>query len=81
VTRIKRIGYIFNKFESLTKHKLSSRKSEMASKDNPADDKPRDLLTRLLEANREEGNLSLDDQELVGNCFIFLFAGHGKNLL
>jgi hypothetical protein len=44
------------------KRKLLLRKSEMARKDYPADDKPRDLLTRLLEANREEVGFSLDDQ-------------------
>jgi hypothetical protein len=77
--RVKRIGFIFNKFESLMKNKIASRRSDVVAKSfHTEGDKPRDLFTRLLEANVGDGSLSLNDQELLGNSFGFLFAGHGK---
>jgi cytochrome P450 len=35
-----------------------------------------DLMTALIEARDEDGS-SLDDEELVGSCYILLQAGHG----
>ncbi|KAK0463297.1 cytochrome P450 [Armillaria novae-zelandiae] len=35
-----------------------------------------DLFSSLLDANDDEGEIKLTDQELLGNVFIFLVAGH-----
>lgn len=41
----------------------------------------RDVFGRLVAAQIREGEkLSLNDQEIIGNAFILLFAGHGKLL-
>jgi cytochrome P450 len=64
------------------KRKISSQRTEFAIKSSYIDeDKPRNVFTRLLEANVGDGNLSLDDQELLGNSFGFLFAGHGMTVI
>ncbi len=37
-----------------------------------------DVFTRLVRANEdEESKYRLSDEELVGNVFVVLFAGHG----
>jgi cytochrome P450 len=82
--RIKRAGYVFGKFESMLKARVTSRKAEITNGDPSAMESrrtSRDLFTRLLQANNTEGNgdLSLDAQEVLGNCFAFLFAGHGQS--
>ncbi|GJJ06948.1 hypothetical protein Clacol_001144 [Clathrus columnatus] len=35
-----------------------------------------DLFTRLVEAYDGEGKLGLEEQEVIGNTFTFMFAGH-----
>ncbi|KAF9485606.1 cytochrome P450 [Pholiota conissans] len=41
-----------------------------------------DVFTLLVGANEEEdGKFKLDDEELIGNVFIMLFAGHGRHLM
>jgi len=35
-----------------------------------------DLFTSLVRANEGEGKLGLSDQEMIGNLFSFMFAGH-----
>ncbi|PAV18979.1 cytochrome P450 [Pyrrhoderma noxium] len=36
----------------------------------------KDILGRLVNSRLAEGKLSLTDEEIMGNCFIFAFAGH-----
>jgi len=37
-----------------------------------------DVFTRLVQANEdEESKFRLSDEELIGNVFVILFAGHG----
>lgn len=43
------------------------------------EDKIQDVFGRLVLAQVQEGSkLSLNDQEIVGNSFIMMFAGHGE---
>jgi hypothetical protein len=68
-------------FERFMKEHIASRKSEakkMLALGDGADGD--NLFGRLVHANETEGRLTLDDQELLGNYFIFLFAGHGSSL-
>ncbi|KAJ6588862.1 cytochrome P450 [Mycena capillaripes] len=48
------------------------RKASVAAGDTRAD-----VFTTMVQANQNEsGKFQLDDQELIGNIFLFLFAGH-----
>lgn len=37
-----------------------------------------DLFSLILGANGAEGKSTLSDQEVVGNTFVMLLAGHGE---
>ncbi|KAL5524766.1 hypothetical protein ACEPAF_9912 [Sanghuangporus sanghuang] len=36
----------------------------------------KDVFGRLVNARLSDGKLSLSDKEIIGNCFVFTFAGH-----
>jgi len=36
----------------------------------------RDVFGRLVDARSTDGKLTLSDEEIIGNCFVFMFAGH-----
>ena len=76
-TRIKRVGLIYSRFKSMVKARIASRKLDLANAGEPFNT-PRDLFSRLVQANSEDGNLSLNDHEVLGNCFALLFTGHGN---
>ncbi|KAF8903942.1 cytochrome P450 [Gymnopilus junonius] len=57
------------------KTQVSERKAEIRSQAESVDNR-HDAFTMLVKANEEEGKFKLDDQELIGNVFIMLFAGH-----
>ncbi|KAG2154041.1 cytochrome P450 [Suillus clintonianus] len=40
------------------------------------DDTPKDILSLFVRASEEGGKLGLDNEELIGNIFALLFAGH-----
>ncbi|PPQ65337.1 hypothetical protein CVT26_000052 [Gymnopilus dilepis] len=54
---------------------VSERKAEIQSQSEAADNR-HDAFTMLVKANEEQGKFKLDDQELIGNVYIMLFAGH-----
>ncbi|KAF8882453.1 cytochrome P450 [Infundibulicybe gibba] len=55
---------------------VMERKEEIKSQSGP---ERTDAFTLLVKANESEsGKLRLDDQELIGNVFVMLFAGHGE---
>ncbi|KAF4618306.1 hypothetical protein D9613_011546 [Agrocybe pediades] len=52
---------------------VAERKAELSSGGVPGSD----AFTMLVKANEDEGSkYKLDDQELIGNVFVMLFAGH-----
>ncbi|KAJ7512690.1 cytochrome P450 [Mycena galericulata] len=52
---------------------VTERKAEVAA----AGDTRADAFTMLVKANQDEsGKYQLDDSELIGNIFLFMFAGH-----
>ncbi|KAF8135992.1 cytochrome P450 [Mycena galopus ATCC 62051] len=54
------------------KEQVAERKASVA-----AGDKRADAFTLMVKANQDESSkYQLDDQELIGNIFLFLFAGH-----
>ncbi|KLO18993.1 cytochrome P450 [Schizopora paradoxa] len=52
------------------------RRAEIAEKSVGVGSVENDLFTRLVVANEKEGKNGLTDDELIGNTFAFLFAGH-----
>jgi len=51
---------------------VTERKAEVSAGNTRAD-----AFTMLVKANQDEaGKYQLDDQELIGNVFLFMFAGH-----
>jgi len=57
---------------------VAERKTEIASGTSSITEKRGDVFTLLVRANEEEGTkFQLDDQELIGNVFVMLIAGHG----
>ncbi|KAF9467919.1 cytochrome P450 [Collybia nuda] len=63
-----------DQLRSFMQIQVAERKSEIRGQDTT--DK-RDAFTMLIQANEyESGKLQLDDQELIGNVFVMLFAGH-----
>ena len=60
---------------------IAERKAEIASGSSGITECRNDAFTMLIKANEGEGGkFQLDDQELVGNVYIMLFAGHGAFL-
>ncbi|KAG6865641.1 hypothetical protein C0991_000811 [Blastosporella zonata] len=65
-----------NAFTGFMAREVAARKEEVRSESEDAEERS-DTFTMLVRANeRETGKWRLDDQELVGNVFIMLFAGH-----
>ncbi|KAJ7269924.1 cytochrome P450 [Mycena rebaudengoi] len=55
------------------RQQVAERKARVAA----GGDLSADLFTMLVKANQDESNkYQLDDQELIGNVFVFMFAGH-----
>ncbi|KIM47101.1 hypothetical protein M413DRAFT_64094 [Hebeloma cylindrosporum] len=56
---------------------VAERKAEIASGSSDLPEGRNDAFTMLIRANEDEGGkFQLDDQELIGNVYIMLFAGH-----
>ncbi|KAG6865642.1 hypothetical protein C0991_000812 [Blastosporella zonata] len=66
----------FQAFTGFMQHEIASRTEEVRSGSQLADDR-KDTFTMIVRANEQEsGKLKLSDQEVIGNVFIMLFAGH-----
>ncbi|KAJ7822455.1 cytochrome P450 [Mycena leptocephala] len=56
---------------------VEARKGEQYGDTSNTDEKQRgDILSRLVAAMHTEGKLNLDEQEVIGNIFTLMFAGH-----
>ena len=56
---------------------VAERKAEITSGYSSITERGNDIFTMLVKANEDEGKYQLNDQELIGNVFILLIAGHG----
>ena len=62
-------------FESTVRKLVMDRRSS-------AEGERHDLLSALLAANDQEtGSASLNEEELISDIFILMFAGHGESLM
>ncbi|CCL98881.1 uncharacterized protein FIBRA_00888 [Fibroporia radiculosa] len=64
-----RLSNFMNEFARARKDELSSTTEEVHLREH-------DLFTRLVMASQAEGRKGLDDSELIGDIFAFMFAGH-----
>ncbi|KAG6860150.1 hypothetical protein C0995_015073, partial [Termitomyces sp. Mi166 len=63
-------------FSTFMEHEIAVRTEEIRAGSEFAEERA-DALTMLVRANEQEtGKLKLSDQEVIGNVFILLFAGH-----
>ncbi|KZT20304.1 cytochrome P450 [Neolentinus lepideus HHB14362 ss-1] len=74
--RLRNIDRAFQGVSSFMTSFISSKKFELGSQVEGARLQTQDLLTRLVAASEAEGKNGLMDQELFGNVFMFLLAGH-----
>ncbi|GLB42270.1 putative cytochrome P450 [Lyophyllum shimeji] len=71
--RLREIGEAHDQLMGFMRSQVANRKAEISAHESTKND----AFTMLVKANEEESTkLQLDDQELIGNVFIMLFAGH-----
>ena len=56
---------------------VAERKADITSGSSSPTKGGNDIFTMLVRANEDEGKFQLNDQELIGDVFIMLIAGHG----
>ncbi|KAG6829041.1 hypothetical protein H0H87_012774, partial [Tephrocybe sp. NHM501043] len=74
--KFKEIRQAHEQIMAFMRGQVAERKADLSSHESTEGSK-NDAFTLLVRANEnEEGKLKLDDQELIGNVFVMLFAGH-----
>ncbi|KDR80361.1 hypothetical protein GALMADRAFT_242750 [Galerina marginata CBS 339.88] len=81
IKKMRVIKEAHNQLMGFMQSQVAERKAEIHSQtpgDGTRSDEGRqDAFTMLVKANEDEGGkFKLDDQELIGNVFVMLFAGH-----
>ncbi|EPT03370.1 hypothetical protein FOMPIDRAFT_1058646 [Fomitopsis schrenkii] len=76
IERLQRVDDAYRKLGALMRSFVTSKKEELASTTEGTEPLRSDLLTRLVSASESEGKNGLNDTEVIGNVFGFLFAGH-----
>ncbi|KAG5638340.1 hypothetical protein H0H81_000583 [Sphagnurus paluster] len=72
----RQVRMAFNQFSSFMQREIEARTMEVRNEEESADVR-KDAFTMLVRANEQEtGKFKLDTQEVIGNVFILLFAGH-----
>ncbi|KAJ7759554.1 cytochrome P450 [Mycena metata] len=72
IPRFKKARTARDRLRTFMQQQVTERKAEVAAGSTRAD-----AFTMLVKANQDEaGKYQLDDQELIGNVFLFMFAGH-----
>jgi len=80
---LNRVNEAYETFESFMHEQIKIRETELekvrstpgATEDDIAD-AIGDVFGRLVSARSGDGKLTMSDEEIIGNCFIFVFAGH-----
>lgn len=76
IKRLHEIDEAFTNLAAFMRTFVSDKKAELATKGDGTGGLKGDLFTRLVAASEAEGKNGLEDQELIGNVFTFMFAGH-----
>ncbi|KAH9478750.1 Cytochrome P450 monooxygenase 124 [Psilocybe cubensis] len=71
--KFKEVREAHGKLLGFMKQQVAERRAEVRSNSSEG---RHDAFTMLVKANEDEGKLKLSDDELIGNVFVMLFAGH-----
>jgi cytochrome P450 len=76
--RLQQIDIAYSNLGVFMRSEVAARKADLKEHGGQAD-----VFSRLVAANENEEvrGARLDDDELIGNTFLMLFAGHGKRLV
>ncbi|KAJ7472656.1 cytochrome P450, partial [Mycena latifolia] len=73
IKRLQDIETAYTSLEDFMKALISARRDELSVEEGRGQ---KDLFRLLIQASESEGNLRMTDEELIGNTFFLLFAGH-----
>ncbi|OCH86767.1 cytochrome P450, partial [Obba rivulosa] len=76
IKRLQEVDEGYNQLAASLQSLIAAKKAELASDTQGSGSFGNDLFTRLVSAAEAEGKNGLDDGELIGNVFSFMFAGH-----
>jgi len=76
IPQLHEVEKAFHSVSSFMRSFITAKKAELSSQTEDLRRSGQDLLTRLIAANEAEGKNGLTNQELFGNVFTFMFAGH-----
>jgi len=77
--RFKEINEAQEQLMGFMRSQIAEHKAEIALGSSSIKEGRNDVFTMLVRANEDEGGkFQLDDQELIGNVYILLLAGHGE---
>jgi cytochrome P450 len=75
--RLQHVDTAFKTLKAFMDKQIAARKAELGGYSNE-DSMPNDVFSRLVIANSaEKSEISLTDNEVIGNTFAQLLAGHG----
>ena len=86
---LNKIEEAYTTFEAFMRERISSREEELKASKSLGEDNGeliKDVFGRLVNARLSGGKLTLSDEEIIGNCFIFvsligLFPSHAERLI
>ncbi|KAJ7760008.1 cytochrome P450 [Mycena metata] len=76
IRRLRNIETAWKRVDAELKHLVASRRAEMASAKERAESEKKDVFRLMLRASDGQGTLSMSDEELAGNTYLLLMAGH-----
>lgn len=89
IKRLQHVNEAYQEFELYLKRMIASRKATAESDVREARGGRRDLLGALVHASQQEASIdplnsgklkgTLSDEEVLGNMFVIMAAGHGES--
>jgi len=80
---LKRVDTAFTTIFSFMRSQIALRREKILSEDVTSEDTPgkNTIFNNIVKANIDGGKFAFDEDEVVGNTFIMLFAGHGTSFI
>ncbi|KAJ7030519.1 cytochrome P450 [Mycena alexandri] len=76
IRRLRNIETAWKRVDAELKHLVASPRAEMASAKERTASERKDVFRLMIRASNGEGTLSMSDEELAGNMYLLLMAGH-----
>ncbi|EIM82087.1 cytochrome P450 [Stereum hirsutum FP-91666 SS1] len=76
IRRLHEVETAYTTFGRFIKSLIHTRRQELSDGIIKGDETFQDVFRRMLEASETEGRLAMTDDELAGNTFLMMFAGH-----